>query len=268
MKKSLTALAMLLAATGAPRAQGEIPINPVLQDRWYFALGAFFPRTTTEAQLDSTTLGAGTVIDFERALGMQESKTVPSAMARVRLGERWRIEAEFFQLNRSGERVVDRQIEWGDAVFPVNARVASSFDFYDLRVSAGYAFFRRPDKELGVGLGLHVAAYDVGLRADAIGDEQEDVLAPLPVLSLYGQFALTERWAIGSRLDRFSLKYDKYNGSLGALGIDLTYQPWRHAGIGIAYRALFIRMEAEENGRLLKFQQTFNGPLLFLNASF
>ena len=75
---------------------------------------------------------------------------------------------------------------------------------------------------VGVGLGLHVASYDVSLAANAIGSEQQDVLAPLPVLSVYGQFALTERWAVGGRLDRFSLSYDKFDGSLTSLGLDLV----------------------------------------------
>jgi hypothetical protein len=34
--------------------------------------------------------------------------------------------------------------------------------------------------ELGVGLGLHVAAYDVSLSSSAIGSEAQKVTAPLP----------------------------------------------------------------------------------------
>ena len=259
-------LAGCAAAAGA--AQGDIPLNPALQDRYYFAIGAFFPRTTTEAQLDSTTLGAGTNVNFEKALGMEESKPVPSLMGRMRLGERWRIEAEYFQLNRSGTRRIDGDIQWGDTIYAVNTELNSSFDFYDLRVSAGYNFFRRPDKELGVALGFHIASYDVSLSGTNAATEQEDVLAPLPVISFYGNFALTERWAVGARLDRFSLKYDKYQGSLTALGLDLTYQPWRHVGFGLAYRSLFVHFEAEQDARLLIFRQTFQGPLVFMNVSF
>jgi hypothetical protein len=115
---------------------------------------------------------------------------------------------------------------------------------------------------------LHAASYDVSLSTTALGSESEDVLAPLPVLSIYGQFALTERWAVGSRLDRFSLAYDKYDGSLTSLGLDLLYQPFRHVGFGAGYRGLFIRMEAQQDGRTLNFRQSFEGPLVFMNASF
>jgi hypothetical protein len=253
---------------GAGQAQAEGPLNPALRDRFFFGIGAYFPNTTTQAQLDSNTLGVGVNVDFERALGMDDSRTVPSAFGRWRLGERWRIEAEYFQINRSSTRVIDREIRWGDRVFPINAEVSSSFDFYDLRVSAGYSIFKRPDKEIGVGLGVHVAAYDASLSATAVGTQQEDVLAPLPVISVYGQFALTERWAVGGRLDRFSLEYDDYDGHLTSLGLDLTYQPFKHVGFGIGYRDLFIRMTATGDRRTLHFRQSFEGPLVFMNVSF
>ena len=150
---------------------------------------------------------------------------------------------------------------WGDQVFPVNTSVASTFDFSDLRVSAGYSFFRTPDKELGVGLGLHMAWYDVSLRTPATSGEGQDVLAPLPVLSIYGNFALTDRWAVGGRLDRFSLEYDKFSGGITQFALDLQYQPFKHVGFALGYRGLVIRAEVEEDRVTGKFRQIFTGPM-------
>ena len=257
----------LVSAAAAAQAQSEIPVHPALNDRFYFGAGAFFPKTTTSAQLTSRT-GVGAMVDFEDTFGMGSAETVPVALARWRFGERWRVEAEYFQLNRSGEKTIDRNIQWGENVYPVNASVQSKFDFSDLRVSVGYSFFKTRDKEIGVGLGLHVAAYDVGLTSNSVGSEQQDVTAPLPVLSVYGQFALTDHWAVSARLDRLSLSYQNYDGSLTAMGIDLMYQPFRHVGFGIAYRDLFIDLQAEADGRTAKFKQSFQGPMLFMNFSF
>jgi hypothetical protein len=262
---------LLLAAFAAPAVAltGDIPTHPALNDRFYFGAGAFFPRTNTQASLTSKTTGLGTTIEFEESLDMPRQKTVPNLIGRWRFGgQRWRVDAEYFELNRSGERAIDRDITWGDQTFPVNSRVTSNFDFSDLRVSLGYSFFQRPDKELGVALGLHVATYDVSLSTANFGGQQEDVLAPLPVLSLYGQFALTNRWAVGARLDRFTLSYDKFEGSLTSLGLDLLYQPFRHVGFGAGYRALAIRAEVEGDRATLKMRQNFEGPMLFMNVSF
>jgi outer membrane protein with beta-barrel domain len=242
-------LGILLAGwvAAASAAAGDIPEHPALNDRFYLGAGLFFPKTTTQAQL--------------------RSKTVPNFFGRWRINNRWRIEAEYFEMNRSSDRVIDRQIEWGDQVFPVNTTVSSKFNFSDLRVSAGYSFFRTPDKELGVGLGLHMASYDVRLSTPTGSGDGEDVLAPLPVLSLYAQFALTERWALSTRLDRFSLAYDKFDGGLTALGIDVLYQPFRHVGFGVSYRSLFVRAEIEGDRATASFRQAFEGPMIFMNAS-
>ena len=265
---ALLGIALIAVATAAAAAEGDIPDHPALSARWVFGAGIFIPKTTTEARLTSSTLGAGAVIDFEDTLGMDEEKEVPGFMARWRIGERWRIEAEYFQLNRSSSRGTNRDIQWGDVVYPINTQVASSFDFSDLRVSAGYSFFRTKDKELGVGLGFHVAAYDISLTAAAVGSESEDVTAPLPVFMIYGQFALTDRWAVGARLDRLSLNYDKYEGSIGSLGVDIMYQPFRNFGLGLGYRATVFDLKVSEDNREFEIKQNFSGPVLFVTANF
>jgi len=274
MKNTLRGLlaSTIGAAVAAPAfCQEAIPDHPALRDKFYFALGAYFPRTTTSAELESRT-GVGTNIDFENTLGMKESKTVPMGMARWRTSERWRVEAEYFQLNRSGDKTIDRTINWGDQTFPVNSTVSSKFDFSDLRLSGGYSFFKTKDKEVGVALGLHVAGYDANLSGNfngaPINSQSEKLTAPLPVLSAYGQFALTDRWAVGGRMDRFALKYGKFSGNLTGIALDVMYQPFKNVGFGIGSRALALKVAAEDEGRKAEFKQTFQGPVLFVNASF
>jgi hypothetical protein len=265
---TLLGIAVIAAATAAGAAEGDIPDHPALSAKWYFGAGLFIPKTTTEARLTSSTLGAGAIIDFEDSLGIDDEKEVPGFMARWRINHRWRLEAEYFELNRSATRGTNRDIQWGDVVFPINTQVSSNFNFSDLRVSVGYSFFRTKDKELGAGLGFHVASYEVSLRTATFGSDSEDVTAPLPVFTIYGQFALTDRWAVSARLDRLSLDYDKYEGSIGALGVDLMYQPFRHFGFGIGFRSLLFELKVEENSRQLEVRQTFQGPILFVTGSF
>ena len=257
----------LAVVSFASVAGAQVPHHPALQDEWTFGAGLFFPRTTTQATLTSNRTGLGTAVDLEDTLDMERYKSVPLLYGRWRINHRWRIDAEFFQLNRSSERVIDREIQWGDQTFAVNTQISSKFNFNDLRVSAGYSFFRTDDKELGFGLGLHMASYDVSMNTPTSGGEGQDVLAPLPVLSIYGQFALTDRWAVGARLDRFTLEYDKFSGSLSSLGLDIQYQPFKHVGFSLGYRALAIRAEIEGDRVTGKFRQTFEGPMASVNVS-
>lgn len=249
-------------------AQDAVPVHPALNDKFYFAAGAFLPKTSTTAQLDSTTLGVGTNINFEQALGMTTQKVVPDAFGRWRFGDRWRFEVEYFALNRNGDKAIDQDITWKGQLFTKGTEVVSKFNFSDIRTSVGYSFFKTADKELGAGFGFHVASYNVALSAAAIGDEAQKVTAPLPVFSVYGQFALTDRWAVGGRMDRFVVSYDNYDGNITSMALDLNYQPFRHVGFGLAYRSLFILLKATGTDYSALFAQTFQGPLLYMNASF
>jgi len=261
------------AATPAPattpaRAPEVVPNNPALTDKFYFAIGAFVPKTSTSASLESANSGVGGLVDFENALGIRTQKIVPDVAFRWRFADRWRLEAEYFQLNRSGNKVISQQIDWNGQTFPIGTEINSKFNFSDVRTSVGYSFFKRQDKEIGVSFGFHVASYDVGLEAAAVGNEAKRVTAPLPVLSAYGLFALTDEWSVGGRLDRFTMTYDKYNGNITGIGVDVNYQPFRHVGFGLAYRSLFIDLKVTGPEFAAEFNQSFQGPLLYMNASF
>jgi len=262
------AAATLGLCTPLAHAQEAPPIHPALHDRFYVGLGAYVPKSSTSAQLNSSTLGVGTNIDFEQALGMTTQKTLPDFFVRWRFADRWRVEAEYFQINRTGDKATENQIQWGDVTFPANTQIQSRFNFSDTRVSAGYSFFRTADKEMGAGFGFHVASYNVALGTATISNEEKKVLAPLPVVSIYGQFALTETWAVGGRIDRFVMTYDNYYGNITSLALDLNYQPFRHVGFGLAYRSLNIFAKATGSSLTAEFNQTFQGPLLYVNASF
>ena len=274
----LSLVAFILMAAVAPfasaRADDAVPSHPALKDPFYFALGAFVPKTSTSAQLNSPAFPVGTVIDFERALGMETQKVVPEAFARWRFAERWRLELAYFELNRSGDAVIQQEIHWGDQDFLAGTEVRSKLNFSDLRTSLGYSLFKRPDKDVGVALGVHWATYDASLSAVGTGlasgstSEEEKFLAPLPVLSVYGQFALTDEWAIETRLDRFVISFNNNYGNITSSAVDLSYQPFRHVGFGLGYRSFFLNVRVTRPNWTAVFYQSYQGPFAYMNASF
>ena len=267
-------IAVLLSACLPLAHADDIPwgLNPDLNDKFMFRLGTFYAaRTSQTAQLNSTATGAGTSIDFQNLLGMSSYAWGPDAAFRWRMSEKWRLEASYFWISQTGDKSIDRDIQWGDVVYPVNAEVTSKFNFSDLRVSVGYSFYKTSDKELGVGLGLHTLRYQFSLSSKTQGTEGSNVLAPLPVVSVYMGFALNDQWSVSGRIDEFSLTYEQYHGGITSIGLNVLYQPFRHFGFGIGYQALFVNFSADSTG-LTSFQgklnQTLQGPSFFLTASF
>jgi hypothetical protein len=265
---------LVLGACLPPAHADDIPwgLNPALNDEISIWLGAFYAaKISTSAQLNSQSLGVGTVVDFKNTLGMSDTAWGPDVAFRWRMSEHWRLEVSYFWISQTGNKSIDRDIQWGDVVYPVNAQVSSKLNFSDLRTSVGYSFYKTSDKELGIGLGLHVLGWQASLGSQAQGTEGTNLLAPLPVISIYGGFALDEQWSVGARLDLFSLTYQQYHGGITVLGLNLLYQPFRHVGFGVGYTGLFLNFQADSTG-LGSFQGKFDlnlqGPSFFITASF
>jgi len=261
-----TTIALLLC-TGLPLAHADLGLNHELNDPLVIALGATYLRNNGQAQLNTST-GLGTLVDLQDTLGIQQDNAGPYASLRWRFSEKWRLEASYFGVFESGDKTISQDIHFGDVVFPVNTNVTSKLNFQDVRGSVGYSVYKTNDKELGVGLGLHVFSYDLSLSAPKLGTEAGNVLAPLPVLSLYGGFALDEQWAVGARLDWFQLTYDNYHGGLTSFALDLLYTPFKHVGFGIGWLGMELNFSSTSGSFQGKFQQNLQGPVAFVTVNF
>jgi hypothetical protein len=250
-----------------PPANSEIPIHPALTDRFFVGAGGFYAQSTTDARLNSPS-GIGTTVNFEDLLGLDNSDITPQIVARWRMSERWRLEFEYFSLDRSNSKVLSQDVIWGNQTFPAGTQIDAKYDVSVARISAGYSFFKTADKEIGVGLGFHMTDIKAGLTSSGASGDTGKVLAPLPVISGYGQVALTDKWAIASRLDLFRLAYKPYEGSIFGVGLDVLYQPFRHLGFGLGFRSLQIQASASNNDWTGAFRSNFTGPIAFISTSF
>jgi hypothetical protein len=267
---ALTVFVSLAVVTARAEAASTevIPTHPALNDRFTFELGGFYSRSSTQVGLSGASGGAGVVVDFESALGLDDRTLTPIAGFIWRMAEHWRLEVDYFKVDRSASRTLSTEVRWGDRVYPVGATVNSSYDFSDIRVGVGYSFFKRRDKELGVGAGLHVAGIDASIESAGTGSEARTVTAPLPVLNFYGAFALTDQWAVRMRVDWLSLNYGDYSGDVRNMAIDVLYQPFRNVGFGLGMRSLVLDLSIDKADWQGKARTSFAGPTAFMSVSF
>jgi len=243
-------------------------VHPALTDRWTFQLGAFHPKIETSARLNSATGGIGTQLSFESELGMSDTKTTGTFLAGVRLGERWRMEFEYFTLSRDGSRVANRSINWGNQTFAINTVVGSSFDTDIYRLSGGYSFVKDKQKEFGISLGLHATDISASIGAGTVGAQQADVLAPLPTIGIYGAYAFSPKWLLSGRVDYFSLSSGDYDGSLVNFTAGLDYRFTRNFGVGAGWRYVDYDLTVTKTRYNGGITYKFNGPTLYASVSF
>jgi len=265
----VAAAAALTCVSTAAMAEGP-------QDRYWAGLEFFYPTISTTAHLDATaTARPGTSIRLEDDLALSDRKGTPYLELGRRLGENWRIEFEYYQLNRSASRTLSRQIDWGDSTFPVGANINSTFDSTIYRLTGGWSFIKSQQAEAGIGFGLHVTDFTTQLSGQGTGPaglafrrEAHDALVPLPTVGLYGTYVIAPQFMLRGRVDFLSLKYQDYDGHLvnwmGAF--DWRFTP--NFGAGVGYRYVDYRLDATKSNFTGEVRYKFQGPTIFVNAAF
>jgi hypothetical protein len=118
------------------------------QDRYWAGLEYFYPTISSTLQFDATaTARPGTTIKLEDELDLSDRKGTPYLDLGMRLGEAWRIQFEYYQLNRTATKTIGRQIDVGDTTFPIGATVNSTFDTTIYRLTGGWSFVKTQQAE-------------------------------------------------------------------------------------------------------------------------
>ncbi|WP_061495160.1 hypothetical protein [Ramlibacter tataouinensis] len=247
-------------------------------DRYWIQIEGFRPAIESTARFDVPRLPVqGTEVKFEDELGLSDSKSLPYFLMGLRLGERWRLEFEYYELNRQGSGTIHRDIRWGDLVFPASSNVASRFDSKIYRFSAGYSFLRNPTAELGAALGVHATDFAIALSGQGSGalggtplsgtfQSEENARVPLPTLGLYGSYLLSPDWMIRGRADYLSLDYGKYDGSLLNLMGAVTWRFSKNFGAGLGYRYVDYQLSGTKERFRGELSYRFRGPAIYLEA--
>ncbi len=266
-------LVVMLAFGGQP--VGALAERP--RDSFWGELSYFYPTISSTARLDVTsTSRPGTLIKLEDDLDLDDRKGTPYLSLGMRLGERWRLEFDYYQLNRSGTRSINRQIEWGNTTFPIGVQIGTTFDTTVYRFSGGYSFYKTAMSEAGVGFGLHITDFTTALSGVGTGPngstnfqrEARDTLVPLPTAGLYGTYGLTDRLSLRGRVEFLSLKYENYDGRLVNWMAAVDWRFARNWGAGIGYRYVDYNLEVAKSDFRGEFSYKFKGPTLFVNAAF
>lgn len=266
------AVALLLVTGGLGSALAETP-----RDEYWIGLEYFYPTITSTARVDFPgTNVPGTEVRLEDELGLSDRKGTPYVLAGMRIAQNWRIQFEYYALNRDATRIIDRQINFGDISFPVSGQVNTKFDSSIYRLTGGYAFYKTPEAEVGAAAGLHVTDFRIQLSGQgtvagggfAFQREERTALVPLPTLGLYGGYLFADQFMVRGRFDWLSLTYDKYHGSLLNWFAGVDWRFVKNVGVGVGYRYVDYKLDSTNEHLYGKVVYNFKGPTIFFEAAF
>ncbi|MDP5201427.1 hypothetical protein [Flavobacterium sp. DG2-3] len=235
--------------------------------RFKVTAGAFFPINNTEIRVDGNNGNIGTKIDLEDDLGFNKSSSSFMGTFDWRISRRSRLGAEYFVLNRSSTKTLEREINFGDHTYDVNARVTAFFDIQIARIAYGYAIISKPKYEAGLLIGAHVLFGDLGMRLDTQQTSQEirdnfSFTAPLPDLGIWGEFVLGKRVGLYANVNYLAAKIDNIDGHIISYGLSVLYNVHQNFSLNAGYTGLNFKVDAvgkRFNGDL---KWGYNGPTI------
>lgn len=283
-KHRLICPALLLAFSAAYAGESAEPFSSIWDRTFQIRAGFFAPDLNSSIRIDSDFGRIGDGLDFERDLGMSESKTTAYGGISWQFAARHVLEWEFFDLGRDG--LVTTQKSWniGDTTILADGQIASTFNVRINRFTYRYRFFENSMTNMSFMAGLH------GLRADAslalsgnlivdgepiflVPDdpdfEVEKTELPLPHFGLAVNRSFGPRVFGFATVKGFALKIGDTSGSLIEANTGVQYQLTQNFGIGCGIKWFFLDVREDETERVdVKWDFDFVGPAVYATYTF
>jgi hypothetical protein len=259
---------------GMPAAQAD-DFN-LIEQRGQVSLGTFLNNSDFKIRVDGET-STGDQVDWDSTFGDAD-------VTRFRLDGLWRINERhhirfmYTDYSRTRTETIDREINWQDDVFPVNAEVTGGTSFTIIEAAYEYAFMRKENYELAGSIGLHYTTLSASLRADvaapgggggtvSIGGPAS-VDMPLPVIGLHGMWRMGGNFYLDAHAQYFALAIDNVDGSIVNYRAAFIWQPKKYLGVGIGYDNFNIDVDISKPRFDGSMDWTYAGPQAFVNFSF
>ncbi len=215
-------------------------------ERFSFNLGGFITAINSDVSLGAE--GFGISVNVEEALDLDSSVSVfrVDGLWRFSRNLRHRLDLGWFDISRDSSTTLLQDITIGDTTFPLGTEVTSSFDLQVFKGAYSYSFFQDDRMDMGVSFGLFVMPIDFKIDASGAfeGHERESITAPLPVLGLRSDFAITPKLFLKYNIDFFYLEIDQFEGAITDSKLALEYNMFKYLGFGIGLERFNIYIKA------------------------
>jgi hypothetical protein len=273
-------LASVLGVAGTTPARAEVPGD--VPDKVRISIGGMAANAYTDAALGSTTAGIGASVNFEDIFDLPESKNTWRFELNWRLNKRQFLDFGYLELNRSGSRVLEQDINWGDFVFQANGKVTATFDTNFPYLAWRYSFIDLPQVRISGSAGIDYVTLSAGLKAsgnvtDKSGtlvsgevEEKVSVGAPVPQIGLQFEWAMTKRLAMLVYVRQIYVNnIEGINGGIGEVAARMHWWYAKHAGISGGLDKESIDLKSYESGDTrARFRYEVRGLSFYLNFAF
>jgi hypothetical protein len=257
---STLALAPALASAQAWTKQGEETLS--------VRLGALTSQFDTNARINGSGQD-GSNVDLEGDLGLGGNKTTFELGSTLRFAPKHRIDFLYNENKRSGSTTTERDYSIGNELIPAGTKLSSSENLKIGFLGYRYSFFKTADTEIAAGLGFYGA--NIKFKFDAnqpVISIDASTTLPLPVLSVSGDFYLTDRMKLTASANGLKVKFGDVDGRTYDMSFAGEYLLTNNFGIGAAIERFNIRADVTKSDYNGRAEITSNSGRVYLTARF
>lgn len=242
------ALAVCLYAPPPAAAQSQDYQERWVLDKYSLGFSGRFNSLDTKLRVDSELLGVGTEVDAEDFLGLDTDDNNYDITAELRFARKHRLAGSYSNFNRDQSREIDREIQVGETVFPVDALVRTELDIQT--ISFSYRYYPWLEENWALGFGLGFRWYDFALEA-GVNDldllESADISAPMPFVGADFRYAVTSRVRASAAVGYFDVELGDLAGSqiLAEGSAEYLILPYLTAGAGVDLGQLDVDFDGD-----------------------
>lgn len=220
-------------------------------ERFGANLGVFVSALDSSVRIGS---GVGVDLDVEKLLGLDSDNSVfrVDALWRFSDNRRHRFDVSWFSFRRHGTRTVGEDItiedpDGNEITINAGSQVSAFFNLDIYQAAYSYSFFQDDRADLAFQAGAYIMPMDFGIKVSGLVDEEgaQKFTAPLPVLGLRMDFAITPKWFVRTGTQVFYIEYEQFTGSLLSIKGALEYVPFKHFGMGLGFDTFAMELEAD-----------------------
>lgn len=274
----LLLVAASFTAVHADEFAGDVP------DRVWIDFGGAYNSVSTLVSV-TTPDGLGAAFDFEKVFDIPGSELAGRMFGTVRISEQRRyIDFGFVDIRRSGTRVLEEDVQFGDYLFETGSNVTAKFNSGFIYAAFRYDFLHLEQIRISGSAGITWLDMGVGLQGEATHtnpndpsesltesvDERVSVGLPVPMFGMNMDWALTRRLVLRTYSRFFRINVSSVNGSLFETGIRLNWYFAKHFGMGVGYDRTDLKIDDVSlgNGDKGKFDYAISGFGLYFNLAF
>jgi hypothetical protein len=240
-----------------------------ISDRFALRALYFGPAIDNRLRYDNSFGVPGTTFDAEDTLGQKRQDHAGTIDMMFRIGERHRIEADFFQLRRNGDVILAGDVAFGDDVYLAGERLVSEMELRKLGIVYTYSIFKRERFEIGAGLALHLVQLQGSTAVPArFEDEILDTAGPFAALVVQGTWRISRRFSLNVSGQYFDLSPDDVRGSYRGFEGNVQYRGWRNLAFGLGYKYSGYLVDSTDPDFSGFYRLVYQGPEAFLRVSF